>query len=148
LSGEEAGVEKSTFPTASPQNKTQPFSSLRIYGGMDSVPERREKRRFVLAHTIRFRLSARQPTSRWAVGTIQDMSSSGVSFRCRRPIPLGGHLELVVDWPASLGNHRLVSLHASGFVVRSSRTKAAVRITSHRFHIVDWPVDSSIQAIA
>jgi hypothetical protein len=75
------------------------------------------------------------------------MSSSGISFRCRRPLPLGGHLELVIDWP-SLGNHRLVSLHASGFVVRSSRTKAAVSITSHRFHIVDWPAASSIQAIA
>src|ERR1035437_10322862 len=114
---------------------------------MESVSERREKQRFVLAHTIRFRLSAKQPTSRWAVGTIQDMSSSGISFRCRRPLPLGGHLELVIDWP-SLGNQRLVSLHASGFVVRSSRTKDAVRITSHRFHIVEWPADSSIQAIA
>ena len=114
---------------------------------MEPVSERREKRRYVLAHTIRFRLSAKQPTSRWAVGTIQDMSSSGISFRCRRPLPLGGHLELVIDWP-SLGNRRLVSLHASGFVVRSSRTKDAVRITSHRFHIVEWPADSSIQAIA
>ena len=115
---------------------------------METVSERREKQRFVLAHTIRFRLSAKQPTSRWAIGTIHDMSSSGVSFRCRRPLPLGGHLELVVDWPTGHGNHRLVSLHASGFVVRSSRTKAAVRITSHRFHIVDWPADSSIRAIA
>jgi hypothetical protein len=115
---------------------------------MDPVSERREKQRFVLAHTIRFRFSAKQPTSRWAVGTIQDMSSSGVSFRCRRPLPLGGHLELIVDWPASLGNHRLVSLHASGFVVRSSRTKAAVRITSHRFQVVEWPADSDMRAIA
>ena len=114
---------------------------------MDAVSERREKRRYVLAHTVRFRLSSKHPTSRWAVGMIQDMSSSGVSFRCRRPLPLGGHLELVIDWP-SLGTDRLVSLHASGFVVRSSRTKAAVSITSHRFHIVDWPADSVIQAIA
>jgi hypothetical protein len=56
-------------------------------------------------------------------------------------------LELVVDWPAPLDDQRLVSLHASGFVVRSSRTKAAVRITSHRFHIVEWPADS-VAAIA
>jgi hypothetical protein len=114
---------------------------------MEPVSERRAKRRFVLAHTIRFRLSAKRPTSRWAVGTVQDMSSSGVSFRCRRSLPLGGHLELIVDWPAPLDDQRLVSLYASGFVVRSSRTKVAVRITSHRFHIVDWPADS-IAAIA
>ena len=111
---------------------------------MELVSERREKRRFALVHTIRFRLSAKRPTSRWAIGTIQDMSSNGISFRCRRPLPLGGHLELVVDWPAPLDDQRLVSLHASGFVVRSSRTKAAVRITSHRFHIVEWPADSII----
>jgi hypothetical protein len=109
---------------------------------MEPVSERREKRRYVLSHTIRFRLSAKRPMSRWAIGTIQDMSSSGVSFRSRRPLPLGGHLELIVDWPAPLDDQRLVSLHASGFVVRSSRTKAAVRITSHRFHIVEWPADS------
>jgi hypothetical protein len=115
---------------------------------MDPQFERRGKRRYVLAHTIRFRLSAKRPTSRWAIGTIQDMSSSGISFRCRRPLPLGGHLELIVDWPAPLDDQRLVSLHASGFVVRSSRTKTAVSITSHRFHIVDWPAASSIQAIA
>jgi hypothetical protein len=82
------------------------------------------------------------------MGTIQDMSSSGVSFRCRRPLPVGGHVDLIVDWPFPLDHQRLVNLHASGFVVRSSRTKAAVRITSHRFQIVDWPADSSIQAIA
>jgi hypothetical protein len=115
---------------------------------MEPVSERREKRRFLLAHTIRFRLSAKRPTSRWASGTIQDMSSSGVSFRCRRPLPLGGHLELIVDWPSPLDDQRLVSLHASGFVVRSSRAKAAVRITSHRFHIVEWPAESAIHAIA
>jgi hypothetical protein len=113
---------------------------------MEQSSERREKRRFVLAHTIRFRLSAKRLTSRWAIGTIQDMSSSGVSFRCRRPLPLGGHLELIVDWPATFGNPRLVNLHASGFVVRSSRTKTAVRITSHRFQTVDWPAASIFQA--
>src|ERR1035438_3790015 len=75
---------------------------------MEPVSERREKRRFVLTHTIHFRLSAKRPTSRWAAGTIQDMSSSGVSFRCRRPLPLGGHLELIVDWPAPIDDQRLV----------------------------------------
>ena len=113
---------------------------------MDPLSERRGKRRFALAHTIHFRLSAERPPSRWAVGTVHDMSSSGVSFRCRRPLPVGGHLELIVDWPATLGDQRLVSLYASGFVVRSSRARTAVRMTSHRFHVVDWSAASSIQS--
>jgi hypothetical protein len=112
---------------------------------MDPMCERRGKRRFALRHTVHFRLSAKRPPSRWAIGTIQDMSSSGINFRCRRPLPLGGHLELIVDWPATLDDQRVVSLHASGFVVRSSRTRAAVSITSHRFQIAGWPAASSIQ---
>jgi hypothetical protein len=113
---------------------------------MHPMYERREKRRFALSHTIHFRLSAERPASRWAVGTIHDMSSNGVSFRSRRPLPLGGHLELIVAWPATLGDRRLVSLRASGFVVRTGRARTAVRITSHRFHIVDWSAASSIQS--
>ena len=104
---------------------------------MDPLPERRGKRRYELSHTVHFRLSAKRPTSRWALGTILDMSSSGLSFRCRRQLPLGGHLELIVDWPASFDDRRLVSLHASGFVVRASGTRIAVRLTSHRFRISD-----------
>jgi hypothetical protein len=113
---------------------------------MEPLYERRAKRRFAIAHTVHFRLSAERPSSRWAIGTIQDMSSSGISFRCRRELPLGGHLDMIVDWPASLGDRRLVNLRASGFVVRSSRTKAAVRITSHRFHIVEWSAAPGVQA--
>jgi hypothetical protein len=115
---------------------------------MDELSERRARRRFVLVRTIQYRLSASRPTSRWATGTTQDISSSGISFRCRRPLPLGGHLELIVDWPPFLDDRRLLTLHASGFVVRSSSTRAAVRITSHRFQIVDWAEASPIQAIA
>ncbi len=102
---------------------------------MEPPAERRGKLRFVLDRTIRFRFSAKRPTPRWTSGTILDISSSGLSFRCRRPLPLGGHLELIIDWPAD--DRRLVSLHASGFVVRSSGTRTAVRMTSHRFRIAD-----------
>lgn len=111
---------------------------------MDGLSERRGKQRFVLDRTIRFRFSAKRPTSRWAIGTIHDISSSGISFRCRRTLPLGGHLELIVDWPAD--DQRLVSLHASGFVVRSSGTRTAIRMTSHRFRIAEWPATPILQA--
>ena len=113
---------------------------------MKPLSERREKQRFVLAQTVHFRLSAKRPTSRWGSGTIHDISSSGINFHCRRQLPLGGHLELIVDWPAPLGDQRLVNLHASGFVVRSSSTRTAVRITSHRFHIAEQAARSILQA--
>jgi hypothetical protein len=97
--------------------------------------ESRGKRRFELDLTVHFRLSLKGSTSRWGSGTIQNISSSGISLRCRRPLPVGGHLELIVEWPATQDGQYPIHLHATGFVVRSSGSRTALRISSHRFRI-------------
>jgi len=102
---------------------------------MDPRYERRGKQRFKIALTIRFRLSRKGSMSRWGNGTIHDISSSGISFRSRRPLPVGGHLELIIDWPATHGDSTPVTLHATGFVVRRDGNKIAVQIPSPRFRI-------------
>ena len=94
--------------------------------------ERRTRRRFELALTAQFRLSRRGTTSRWGAGTIHDMSSAGISFRCRGPLPVGSHLELDIVWPAIRGGEYAMHLRVMGFVVRSSATKTAMQITWHR----------------
>jgi hypothetical protein len=109
--------------------------------------ERREKQRFVLNLTVHYRLSLKGTASRWGTGTIHDMSSNGVSFRSRRQLPVGGHLELVIDWPAARPDQRPITLHATGFVVRSSGNKTAVQIPSHRFRIDNEP-DYPMSALA
>ena len=73
--------------------------------------------------------------SRWGNGTIHDISSSGISFRTRRPLPVGGHVELIIDWPATHDDRYPITLHATGFVVRRSGNKIAVQIPSPRFVI-------------
>jgi PilZ domain len=102
---------------------------------MQPVYERRGKQRFALGLTVHFRLSVKGFQSRWGTGTMQDMSSTGVSFRSRRQLPVGGHVELIIDWPAVRTDHFPVALHATGLVVRSSGSKTAVQIPSHRFRI-------------
>ena len=103
---------------------------------MNSGLERRGKQRFVLTLTVHFRVSVKGFKSRWGTGTVYDMSSGGLSFRSRRQLPMGGHLELIIDWPATHSRRQFpIHLHATGFVVRHSGTKTAVRITSHRFRI-------------
>jgi len=97
--------------------------------------ESRAKQRFELELTVHYRLSLKGSTSRWGTGTILDMSSGGISMRCRRPLPVGGHLEMIIDWPATHGGHYPMYLHATGFIVRSGSSKAAMRITSHRFRL-------------
>ena len=97
--------------------------------------DRREKHRFDLDMTVHFRLSLNGSISRWGVGTVHDISSSGMSFRCRRELPVGGRLELIIDWPAARRDQFPMSLHASGIVLRSRGSKSAIRITSHRFEV-------------
>jgi PilZ domain len=97
--------------------------------------ERRTNQRFELALPAHFRLSVKGSPSRWGTGTIHDISSTGISLRSRRPLPVGSHLELLIDWPAIHGGQYPMQLHATGFVVRSSGTKTALRIASHRFRI-------------
>jgi len=98
-------------------------------------PDRREKRRFDLALPVHFRANIDGATSRWGIGTIQDISSGGISFRCRREFPTGARLEMIIDWPAARTDRNPVSHHASGLVLRSRGTKTALRLTSHHFHI-------------
>jgi hypothetical protein len=68
----------------------------------------------------------------------RDISTSGLSFRCRRILPIGAHIELNVEWPARPGAEP-VELQFTGFIVRSDNGRTAVRITSHRFRGAESP---------
>jgi hypothetical protein len=67
------------------------------------------------------------------------MSREGVVFKTRRPLPLGAHIELRIDWPARYESVHPVDLQATGFVVRSDNGRSAVRITAHRFLVAETP---------
>lgn len=93
--------------------------------------ERRGRLRFPLALTVHFRLTRKGPPSRWGTGAVSDMSSTGISFRCRKALPVGGHMELCIDWPTARDNDCPLRLRATGFVVRSQGAKTAIQITWH-----------------
>jgi len=109
--------------------------------------ERRARRRFGLPLTVQFRLTRKGSTSHWDTGTIHDMSSNGISFQCRGPLPVGCRLELNIAWPATRGAPCLTQLHATGFVVRSSAAKAAVQIAWHRL-CIEPAAEMALSAIA
>src|SRR5260370_9565820 len=99
---------------------------------MNSGLERRGKQRFVLTLTVHFRVSLKGFKSRWGTGTVHDMSSGGLSFRSRRQLPMGGHLELIIDCPATHSRRQFpIHLHPTGFVVRLTCSKTPVRTTPH-----------------
>ena len=97
--------------------------------------ERRARRRFGLALAVRFRMTRKGSTS------------SGISFQCRGPLPVGCHLEVAIEWPATRGPCPM-RLLATGFVVRSSATRTAMQITWHRLRITPPATEISLTAIA
>jgi hypothetical protein len=91
-----------------------------------------QNRRFNIHLPIHFRVSQKGETSRWATGVTCDISSCELTFRCRKPLPVGAHVEMFIEWPARQDDYPL-ELVATGFVVRSSASKASVSMTAHRF---------------
>ena len=97
--------------------------------------ERRATRRYELHLPIHYRVSQKGVVARWGAGVTREMSTSGLSFRSRKPIPIGSHVEMIVDWPAKYGEEQPIDLQLTGFVVRSDNNRTAVRVTSRRFRI-------------
>jgi hypothetical protein len=74
------------------------------------------------------------------------MSTTGLSFRCRRTLPVGSHIELMIDWPSSAEDGGSIELQITGFVVRAESGKTGVRLTSHRFKVA--PMEPAMAATA
>jgi hypothetical protein len=74
-------------------------------------------------------------------GMTLDISVHGISFRCRKPLPVGVHIEVSVDWPARYGDVYPIELVATGFVVRSDHGRTAIRMTSHRLRVSQIPAE-------
>jgi hypothetical protein len=67
------------------------------------------------------------------MGTTRDLSSSGISFRCRRTLPEGCHVELTIEWPARHEDTESMELVVTGQIIRSDGGRIAVRMSSRRF---------------
>ena len=101
--------------------------------------ERRRNRRFHLRLPIHYRVSLKGEPPRSGSGMTLEMSTTGLSFRSRRALPVGAHVELVVDWPAKFRDAYPIDLQITGFVVRSENGRTAVRMTSHKFRVESAP---------
>ncbi len=97
--------------------------------------ERRTTRRYDLHLPVHFRVSQKGAVARWGTGTTREMSTTGLSFRTRKPLPIGAHVEVIVDWPAKYADEQPIDLQLTGFIVRSDSSRTAVKVTSRRFRI-------------
>jgi hypothetical protein len=101
--------------------------------------ERRLNARYDLRLPVHYHVSQKGVISRSGTGLTTDISTTGISFRCRKPLPVGAHVEMVIDWPAKYGEVYPVDLQITGFVVRSDASKTAIRMTSRKFRVAQAP---------
>jgi hypothetical protein len=106
-----------------------------------TIIERRGHLRFDLRLPLRYRVSQKGAAPYTGTGITQDLSVNGISFRCRKPLPVGAHVELLVDWPAKHADLYPVELQVTGFILRSTSGKTAVRMTSHRLRVSEVPIE-------
>jgi len=95
--------------------------------------ERRLNRRYDIRLPLHYRVSQKGQPPRSGSGLTCDLSAGGIGFRCRRPLPVGAHIEMTVAWPAKYADMHPIDLVITGFVVRSDAGRTAVRMTSRRF---------------
>ncbi|HEV2448680.1 MAG TPA: PilZ domain-containing protein [Candidatus Sulfopaludibacter sp.] len=103
--------------------------------------DRRRNRRYAVRLPLHYRCSLRGELPRTGSGMTIDMSTNGISFRSRRPLPIGAHIEIEVDWPARAREAYPVDLQVTGFVVRSDSGRTAARMTSRKFRVASQAVE-------
>ena len=108
--------------------------------------ERRGDRRYDLRLSLHYRVSLKGEPVRSGSGTTCDLSAAGLSFRCRKPLPVGAHVEILVDWPAKHNDADSMALLVTGFIVRSDGSRTAVRLTSHRFRMTPMEIAQRVPA--
>ena len=84
---------------------------------------------------MRFRVLPASTVSEWRVDTVLDLSSTGISFQCVRPLPVTTRIEMVIDWRSRQSTLRPICLPASGDAVRNSDRRVAVQSTASRMGI-------------
>ncbi len=96
------------------------------------MADRRRTTRFPVNEEVKYRVLLKSSKIS-GTGRTLNFGSGGVLFTTEEKLPLGRPVELSVNWPARLGGTCPLKFVASGRVVRSETSKAAVRIERYEF---------------
>jgi hypothetical protein len=96
--------------------------------------ERRSCDRFPIERDVRYKVfGTHKNVMQIGLGKSLNMSSSGVLFTTESILREGQRVELAVSWPVLLNNMLPLKLVASGRLVRSQGTQAAMSIDKYEF---------------
>jgi hypothetical protein len=79
---------------------------------------------------VRYTVSRRRGTG---LGHTIDVSSAGVRFVAERPLPNGQNGDVAIDWPALPEGGVQLQLVATGKVIWTNGTTAALKFLRHEF---------------
>lgn len=98
--------------------------------------DRRASRRYEMSLSLRWKLIWREKVIETGTGATIDLSSSGISFRAEKALPLKSRVELSIAWPMFLENFPPLQLIVSGVVVRADGGQNAIRMNGYEFRTV------------
>ena len=95
--------------------------------------DRRDDRRYEVTLDLRWKLVRRRKVLHTGEGQTVDLSSGGILFDARRPLPVGLDVELSIAWPILLNNTAPMQLVITGRIVRCTGNTVAIRMVQHEF---------------
>jgi hypothetical protein len=102
----------------------------------ETSDDRRASSRLAIERDVRYKvLGRRNSIKQVGTGKTVNISSGGVLFTTETPLAEGERVELAVSWPAQLNDQVPLKLVATGRLVRTDETKAAISIERYEFKI-------------
>ena len=95
--------------------------------------DQRSNRRYPIALDIEYKLLRKGRVERLGSGRTLNVSSGGVLFEAKDPLPAGSSIEILMHWPFLLEGVCPLKLVIHGSVVRSDGKGVAVRSKHHEF---------------
>jgi len=96
-------------------------------------PEQRLHNRYQIALNVQYKLRKKDQVVRFGSGRTLNISSGGILFHTKDPLPASGEIEIALDWPLLLDQHCPLRLLAHGRIVRNDALGTAVRFRSYEF---------------
>jgi len=97
------------------------------------MTDRRGTSRFPVREDVKYSVTLSETSKASGIGKTLNFGSRGILFTTGEKLPVGYLVELSVNWPARLDGTCPLQFVATGRVVRSDATRAAVRIVRYEF---------------
>jgi PilZ domain len=124
-----------SHPEIEGKEKMSPASILAHHGPLlkNLRLERRLHQRYPIALDLRYNLADERQITCLGSGRTLNISTGGILFETKDPLPSSGEIDLALDWPRLLDHGCPLKLLVRGRIVRSDERGTAVRMLRHDF---------------